>query len=434
MRLEETFIDRKIHRLIELKKQGFTWWQLVIRFFQYMRIQLVRRCSSAIIKIEIDKFEKIHRMNNDFPAEGTQHIAIIETGVLGDCILVVHAFQKLAAWCEKNGYTLDIICSKVMAKIFSDNASIVNANYICFTDRNHISYREYIQLSKVIGKKYYRYVLMRDSNPAAFRLVSLFNKQDAFYYSYDANRNSKINAAFAQKYFTEIMNIENIYFIPQIWKLLLKRIGITDYVTALGHIRALEKVSISNKPYIVISPEASTTDRNLTKEQCVFLVNFLRKKYPQYNIVVSSNANDKQYTLFLRELIRQHGLIDCIGNTTMQQYISVIAGAKLVIGCDSGTIHLSAALGIQSICYKGYWDRPYFLPYQYDVKDNDDRYPHVLYARKKPLCAYCGTRSVSKHLKEYIECQHLRNQQRPFYCLANIDIKDIETAIVQCLD
>lgn len=87
---------------------------------------------------------------------------------------------------------------------------------------------------------------------------------------------------------------------------------------------------------IVIAPEASISLREWPYFKELILE--LRKKYSSYKIKIVGNKNAKLWDL------KEVGVENLVGKTTLNQVKEICQKAALVIGNDSGLVHIAATL------------------------------------------------------------------------------------------
>jgi ADP-heptose:LPS heptosyltransferase len=81
-------------------------------------------------------------------------------------------------------------------------------------------------------------------------------------------------------------------------------------------------------------------------------------------------------------------LIDLTGQTTLPELAKVISKATLIIGNETGAIHMAAALGTPSVCILGGGDFGHFVPYPDSFKDSGNPLPVPVYDYMS--CFGCG--------------------------------------------
>lgn len=432
MKSKESLVRKKIRRMYELRKEGMGWWELFLRFLLFLGIYRPNDGRRNVLR---EWFViSICRAKNFFVTMGkgiNNDIIIIETGVLGDCILVIDAFKKVQKYCQDNNMKLTVVCGKTMARLFSDNADLNEIKYICYKNRDEVSIGELKELAAELRGTKYNWLLMRDSNPLGFRIAGLVRASKSMYYSYDVDRRNKVDLLMAKKYFKDVRNFDDNIFIPNIWKEMLKNIGINDYQPKIAKIHDKENVDkawLPSKEYILVCPEGSNTNKNFTISQCENIIDYLNEKY-SYDVVFCTNARDENYTIKLEKMLSEKKVVSYINRTNFGQFVTLVANARMMIGCDSGSIHLAAALEIEGIYLGGYWDESYFLPYNYEDENSRKMSPRGVYVRKKPECMYCGVLSDKVELEKYKKCRTQIEKGLPFDCISEILFDDVRMEI-----
>ena len=423
-------------KIKNLREEGLTWKEIFLRGLDCVGIKTPNKTMIENFKemSYLRKTRYINKMRYIF-TKSSKSILIVETGVLGDTMLVVNAFRTLANYCAENDYEFVLVCSSAMNKIYQKYAGIVTIKYVCFGNRDNITYNEYKKITEELNIKKYEYIILRDSNPLGFRIAGTLEGEHRMYYSYDVRTRNKIEKKLAYKIFNEIVEYDVDTFIPNIWKDILKKVGVSDYETEVGKI-SVDKIDIEKnreiipqKEYVLFCPEASTRSRSIDIERCNQII-ILLKKYSR-TVIVSTNARDLEYTEDLAKVIKENEVVPYLGNTNFEEFVALVSEAKMMIGCDSGSVHLAAGLAVPCIVLTGYWDSIHFFPYVMDRVMDENAIPTCIYPEPKPACAYCGERGC---LHETIECRERIREKLSVKCLADIDINNISVAIDKILN
>mgnify|MGYP002623884978 CR=1 FL=1 len=424
-------LHQKLQTIKALRKQKVSW--IVIFYFglEYLGLKKWLTCISIVMaKLYVLKNTSCIKrkfLANALPENKT---IIVETGVLGDCMLVVDAFRELNDYCKKNDGELFIICSHAMANIFKNYAHI-DAAYICFKNRNNLTRTEIKSIKKSCRNIKFKCLLRRDGHPSALKLSSFIIAQKSLYYSYDVSTRSIFEQKVLPQVYTDIKLIKQDVFIPSVWKELLHDVGFTDYKTKLGKISVPQAdFDLPKSKYILICPEASNRTRTVDIEKIQAVIHHIRRKY-SIEIVISSDCRDKNYKEELSALTNKYKITSYLGNTSLEEFIYLVSKATLLISCDSGQVHLAANSSVPCICLTGYWDLPYFVPYHFDQISNEDILPIILYPKKIPACAYCGPRGSFAESKE---CSDRIVKGLSVKCNFDIDNEDIFNAIDSVLE
>ena len=98
------------------------------------------------------------------------------------------------------------------------------------------------------------------------------------------------------------------------------------------------------KKYLVYHHWASSEQRSLPLATAKKMLDWLKKKY-QLPILLTGTQDDNER---LSSLIAE-GIVSYAGRTSLVQLQSLLAGAELFIGPDSGPIHLANAMGTKTL-------------------------------------------------------------------------------------
>lgn len=106
----------------------------------------------------------------------------------------------------------------------------------------------------------------------------------------------------------------------------------------------LETHGLLGKKYVVFHPGASNPRRMFTIDAGAELVAFIRKEYPEMYVVLSGGADESECIRDIMEKAGQERVVVAVG-TSAKDLASLIQGARLFIGTDTGITHLACFLG-----------------------------------------------------------------------------------------
>ena len=166
---------------------------------------------------------------------------------------------------------------------------------------------------------------------------------------------------------------------------LMQHLGINRYEASMPVVKSFPQKYAG--PYFVICPGSSLREKIWPVERFVQITNALLKQIDG-KVYICGNSIDSQYG----EFITEHSLVperikDLTGKTKITDWISLLRYADFVIGNDSASIHIAAALGTQAFCITGEFDKNQFFPYQVDRHPVNRPMPIMI--RKTQKCAYC---------------------------------------------
>lgn len=112
----------------------------------------------------------------------------------------------------------------------------------------------------------------------------------------------------------------------------------------------LEKNNIAQKDRIVVvHPSASCPSKRWPQDKFIELIRMI-DKYKEVKTIVITSADQKQ---FGEKIIKKTEAIDLRGLLTISETASLLNKASLLISCDSGPVHIAAALGVPVISIFG---------------------------------------------------------------------------------
>ena len=182
--------------------------------------------------------------------------------------------------------------------------------------------------------------------------------------------------------------------------------------------------------YILFAPMGAKANRSLNQEKVEGIINALCK-ISAYKIVLTGTGN---HFAFFQNVIHNlqethidtERIINYAGKTSTDEFMALIRDAKLVIGPDSGHIHLAAALNVPSVALCHYEVPPEFLPYDYEQINDEIEAPVCIFSKEKYDCKYC--REIMKrgeNTRPNVECDERERNGRTVLCLDEIDLKDV---------
>jgi ADP-heptose:LPS heptosyltransferase len=92
------------------------------------------------------------------------------------------------------------------------------------------------------------------------------------------------------------------------------------------------------------------------------LIDFLKTKYPQYDIVILGSKNDCG-KIKIDPADESGHVFDLCGKTDIKQLAAILSKSKLSVGADTGPMHLSCVLGVPSVFIFGASDIKETAPY-----------------------------------------------------------------------
>lgn len=166
---------------------------------------------------------------------------------------------------------------------------------------------------------------------------------------------------------------------------------------------------VRERPYVLLAPEAGKAFRSWPLENFLFVGHRIAGQTGLECILCGTTPGECG------------NLTDLRGRTTLTELASLIAGARLVIGNDSGPVHMAAVLGIPSIALVGGGGYGRFFPYPAHLP------PGVV----APLTIHgelCGEGNCNWQCRRNPEPEELR------HCVATIDREQVLASALTLLN
>lgn len=358
--------------------------------------------------------------------EERKQILIIANGALGDGVLLLGAIRKLDKMFNiETGYELTLVCDTRCENLFINNISNRVQKIVVKTLNQRPELHDFIKIVKKLQEKYFE------------KCIVFIAAGWGDYLALCTYANIKISALCRTEGKNPVSKyvINKLYDIKIEWKDEFLASACEKVIHILGdpQYRAQKELLIpkcypqktDEKEYIVVAPMAAFSYRSLSKKQIAELVKYLLDN-TILNIILTGIERHNQY---LQEIITECGsdrVVNYAGRTRTDEFIALVCGARVLIGADSGQIHIAAAFNIPCICLAGYWNKGCFLPYDF-LEGNDN-----------PVCIYCQEVSCAGCIIKHgagkpgsgnDECYKRIRKGENAMCLEKVDMSDVYAAI-----
>lgn len=372
-------------------------------------------------------FNKLKRLVNK---ENGQGILVVEQGVLGDTLIFLDALMQMKTYYSKSNQELTIACRKELYFLYellgfkADDIKTIKMNNPFWP-----SLKEFMCLANSIRYKKFKKVYVVMHHGWGHLLAALVNADEYFCFSNREWLTSRTKAIeiIVDNLYTDIFCPSTIEFMGESYKKYLQYIGIENYKSKMISFD-IEEDNFRKlySEYIVFAPIGNNKERTLSAEQIKTVIQILLENTKYKIILTAIKRENDNYLNGIKDFRDENRVIDYAGKTKLNDFVRLINGSKMVIGVDSGHIHLAAALKIPSISFCGKWEPKEFLPYDFDCKEK--YYPKCIYSQKDYICEGCQIKlgRKSKYMKPNSECQNrIRNGQNRL-CLNDIDLYELE--------
>ena len=392
-------------------------------------------------------------IKNYFPGssknKGSNSVLIISAQHLGESVLFVDCMNRIVdEYKNKKGINVSFIGNKSTIELYKKYLQCQPSDYIAIdkywnVEGDNHKFTDFIHFLKIVDKKRYETVIIPFDSITCMLITGCICSR--FQYALtdpkigyrDANpllRWIWHNYANQRVLYNEFDNMYVRY------SELMKAIGITDYISRIGRLKISPSKSIDN-PYFVLVPGAMEDARRWEPDKYVELVRYIVEKQHIACIIVGT-TNEQTIGCYIEnrihELHKNVRVINMTGKTEIHELINVLSGAEFIIGNDTGTIHIGAALGIQTFAITTYKDPEVYLPYKVDKLRDDDKLPVVLRLAEVPECMGCHLYTiggVSQKMKRLNEnCYKSVIKGGPYYCIGKLSVEETENTISEFLN
>lgn len=218
------------------------------------------------------------------------------------------------------------------------------------------------------------------------------------------------------------------------WEQLLHIIGLRDYVSSNIKIPMQQVNGLPEKDYIAISVDSADGNRRWPIQNFVNLITLLLKKYC-YDIYIMGKSIPSMDMKCVQKVVEiSNGRVkNIIGKTNMKEWIEWIRKSKFLIGSDSGSVHVAAAVGVMAFCITGVWEGHKCMPYDMTNIVDGTIFPVCIYRRDVDVehlaCFACRNRS-GKIGRINKKCYSLCKKGISNICLQKVSAEDV----VMCVE
>jgi len=364
------------------------------------------------------------------PKSSSNKVLIIFQQIIGDSVLFLNPLVAYTSFYSKQGKDLTILCRPIIKKFWDSTADLpkdLNVEVIDFT-RLFNDFRYF----KEIVKQYRHYadtIIAPGSTLSSDLLSTVLCARHKIGMIGHKKTNWPFHIALFQKLaFTEIVMPEKEMMMIQRHRLLLNYLGCKDYQGKISKLKVFP--SIVSGYYCVICPGSSLQVKCWPVERYAEICDWLIGTYG-IDVYLCGGKEEKKVAVQMMSLIKfRSKVINRVGDTTFEEWISLIQHSLIVLGNDSGSLHIAAASNKKSVCVAGVYDKYQFFPYKVDALDDGQVLPSTLYVDMN--CEYCKSRGYF-HGYGNKECQHEIGKGNCALCVSAISVNSVKKVIKNML-
>ncbi len=342
------------------------------------------------------------------------NILIIEGGHIGDALMDAPALIYLADYYVADGKNVYFLCSQSAWYILKQISSLSGVKYVGqnysydFKDFNSFWKVEaelrQIEFERIIG------IATGDGRVDCLAGVLRANQKWGIA-AIGASKGIKVKLYnhLRKCYYSDIIIGDRNQFQLRHFVKLMRELKIEGFKIMNASIPPHSEYKLPTDSYITISTDSSTSEKSWPVENYVELITQLLKCSDDNIILIGKSIDSNlQKKIASASELGSKRIINMVGKTTLAEWIEIIRGSKFLIGVDSGSIHVAAAVGTLAFCLSGVWSGHKCIPYDID---------YVAPGTKLPICIYRQDTDI-----DYLPCYDCRGSGRPGYgnaeCLA----------------
>ena len=171
-------------------------------------------------------------------------------------------------------------------------------------------------------------------------------------------------------------------------------------------------------PYFVVHPGAGIAAKRWPAERFAAIVNLMHNLIPSLHGIICGGADDWAIGEEIRRASKAP-LVNSCGATSISQMAGIIAGASLMIGNDTGAVHVAVATGTPAVCILGSGEYGRFFPYRTETGNTASLLRCV---GDVSDCAGCGW-----------YCRYADHTSEPSPCICRIGVEEVWTNVLSLL-
>lgn len=188
----------------------------------------------------------------------------------------------------------------------------------------------------------------------------------------------------------------------------------------------IDKVNVK-APYCLVSIGSSKIEKCWPSNRYGELANYVLS-HTNSNIMFTGSKEDRKEVEHLVEALEpKERIINRCGETSIEELFEIVAGAQVLIGNDSGPIHIAAAVNTPAICIVGGWDYERVYPYKVEIAEENRPTPIIINTGYKN-CYRClmlyGKRGAMNS-----QCAEMIREGKPCLCIDDIS----SGLVIECL-
>lgn len=362
-------------------------------------------------------------------------VLIIRGGHLGDTVVGAEALNALIRYYLDKKKKVHMICSSSTWNLLKIIFDMENVTYLgeCNMHSDCMVSKRIRMISKMAGGIDFECIITLSEGSRAHCVVACLraNEKWSIFGNFRMNRRKEIISYFSKKCYTNTVLISEEVSLIKMLEILLHKLGIQDFQTKIVRIPRQAEINLPKRPYITVSVDSANTARRWMTEQFIRLIQLLTEQF-DYDIYLIGEHMSKELAKGIQELFGSHmdRIKNIVGKTNLNEWIEWIRGSVFLIGVDSGSIHIATAVGTQSFCLTGEWEKQRAVTYDKESMSTESLLP-VCISRSDAAEIHCAGCILYGGRYGYgnRECDAACKKGQPCLCLQKISAEDVMRAI-----
>lgn len=346
-------------------------------------------------------------------------VCCVRMDALGDFVLwldsarairQIHVSKRITLYCDKAAYEL-----AVLSKLFDEIVVVDQKKF-----RKNLAYRATIlrQLRRCHFEQLLHPVFSRDGDFADGESIVRMARADQKIGFAGSRQERGWRSRFCDRQYTRLIDSPHEPMMElQRNAIFVRSLGVPDFQPAIPSLPGVIPYR-SKDPYFVVFPGAGITHRRWPVDRFAEIVHRTHLK-TGWDCIVCGSSSESSLARQIVDLYPSF-VINRAGQTDLAEFISILAGARLVISNDTSTVHLASAVGVPSVCILGGGEPGRFVPY--NLGDSSTKVgPQVVHLPQP--CDGCRW-----------TCIYPLGSQDPFPCIDAVSIEMVWKTVCECLE
>lgn len=371
---------------------------------------------------------------------GSGNVLIIEGGHIGDVIMDASALIYLAEHYVKAGKNVYFLCSPPLWDMLKRISNMNGVQYVgndYSYDSRHQHYDSFWKSFAQLKEKNYELIIsIQNADLRIHCMVACLTASEKWGVITQSNSHGIRGCvkSLLLKCYTNIVWGDRRKFQLRRMEQLVRELQIGDYHAQNVFIPPQQDALTKSKSYIAIAVDSAVASRRWPAQNFVLLISRLLADCSDDIYLIGSGMDCDLQDRITKTFGQEHHRIkNLVGKTSIEEWIEIIRGSQFLIGVDSGSIHVAAAVGTVAFCLVGVWSSHRFMPYDVDVIAPGTILPVCIYRRdvdvEKMPCYNCISRG--RFGQGNAECYKLCKSGQPCLCLSKITPDDVMAVIEQ---